>query len=59
MYYLTWLPVNISPGLTNRSSESSEGAAASIIPWDNSPLNLTGFKLATNTTYFPTNSSGL
>ena len=38
---------------------SSSVEAASIIPCDSSPLNLTGFKLATKTTFFPIKSSGL
>ena len=58
--YLTWLPVGSSPGmLTVNNLESSSLDAASIIPCDNYPLNFTGLRFATSTTYFPTNSSGL
>ena len=32
---------------------------ARIIPWDNSPRSLTGFKLATTITFRPIKSSGL
>ena len=53
------LPLSKSPGSTAFNTLSSSVAAHKIIPCDISPLNLTGFKLATNTTFLPTNSSGL
>lgn len=59
-YYLTTLPVGRFLVIVAKvSSLSSFVDAAKIIPWDNSPLNLTGFKLTTIITFCPTNSSGL
>lgn len=43
----------MSPSIdATNSSLSSSVDAAKIIPCDNSPLSLTGFKLATNTTFY-------
>ena len=53
------LPDSSSPGSTAFNMLSSSVAAHKIIPCDNSPLSFTGFKLATNTTFFPTKSSDL
>ena len=56
--YLTLEPDRISPSVVRTLTPPSPSSAASIIPSDITPLSFLGSRLATNTTFRPSNSDG-